>query len=58
MTPSEVKHFYGSLYRFNKETKMSCSSLSNWIKWGYVPLLSQLKIETLTQGKLKADIPR
>lgn len=54
MTPKEVKKYYKTLYRFRKETKMSCSSLSNWLKWGYVPFLSQKRIEELTNGALKA----
>lgn len=55
MTPKDVKKYYKSGYRFHKSTGMSQSSLENWFKWGYVPLLSQLKIEQLTQGDLKAE---
>ena len=55
MTPKEVKKHYKSLYRFNKETGMSCSTLGNWLKWGFVPLKAQMKLETLTDGKLKAQ---
>lgn len=55
MKPEDVKEYYGSLYNFRKLTKMSCNSLFNWIKWGYVPEGSQYKIERLTKGKLKAD---
>jgi hypothetical protein len=55
MTPKEIKKFYGSLYRFNKDTGMSPSSLGNWLKWGYVPFESQGKIEQLTKGLLKAE---
>lgn len=55
MTPEEVKKFYGSLYRFNKTTGMACNSLSNWIRWGYVPLEAQNKLQNLTDGQLKAE---
>lgn len=60
MTPDQVKKKYGSLYRFSKETKMSCCSLSNWLKWGYVPIMSQKKLEKITNGELKSswdDVP-
>ena len=54
MTPSEVKDFYKSFYRFNKQTNMSKSTLLNWCKWGFVPYAAQRKIEILTKGKLEA----
>jgi hypothetical protein len=55
MTPYEVKEYYKSQYMFKKITGMSSGTLGNWLKWGYVPLLSQLKIEKLTNGALKSD---
>lgn len=55
MKPKEVKKYFKSLYRFNKETGMSASTLGNWIRWGFVPVTSQLKIERITNGALKAD---
>ena len=55
MTPKDVKKYYKTLYRFNKATGMSCSTLHNWIKWGFVPLPSQIKIEELTEKKLIAE---
>jgi hypothetical protein len=55
MTPEEVKKYYKNGYLFNKETKMSACSFHNWLKWGFVPEGSQLKIEKLTRGLLKAD---
>ena len=55
MTPKQVKKFYKSLYNFNKQTRMSASTLSNWLKSGKIPIGSQLQIERLTEGKLTAD---
>lgn len=55
MTPKEVKKHYKTQYNFRTETGMSAASLGNWLKWGYVPLLSQVKLEQLTDGKLKAE---
>lgn len=57
MSPDDVKQYYGSGYRFNKETGMSHSTLSNWVKWGYVPLVAQTKLQLLTKGLLKAEWP-
>ncbi len=55
MKPTDVLNYYGSQYRFAKETKMSGASLCNWLKWGYIPEASQYKIERLTKGKLKTE---
>lgn len=55
MSPENVLDKYGTKYKFNKETKMAASSLGNWLKWGYVPLGAQLKLERITKGELKAD---
>jgi len=55
MRPEDIKRYYGSNYKFNKSTKMSASTLGNWLKWGYVPLNAQYRIEALTKGKLKAE---
>lgn len=55
MTPKEVKDYFGSAYRFNKETKMSHCTLGNWIKWGFVPEASQYKLERITKGALKTE---
>lgn len=55
MTPQDIQKHYKTAYRFYKETGMSQNSLANWFKWGYVPLNSQVKIERITEGVLKAD---
>jgi len=55
MTPKEVYDYYGSQYKFHKQTGMSQSTLHHWLKWGRVPEESQYKIERLTQGKLKTQ---
>ena len=53
MKPQDVKDLYKSLYNFRKQTGMSCSTLANWLEWGFVPLSAQVKIEKLTNGKLQ-----
>jgi len=55
MTPEEVKEYFSTTYNFQKVTKMSNNTLCNWLKWGYVPYLSQKKIEILTNSKLIAE---
>lgn len=57
MTPQEVLDYYKSYHYFHKHTGMSASSLLNWVRWGYVPLLSQIKIEKISKGALKAEWP-
>lgn len=56
MTPDNVYKFYGSQYRFHKETGMSHNSLGNWLKWGFIPEDAQYRLERITGGKLKAKI--
>lgn len=56
MTPIEVYKYYGSGYRFAKETKMAESNLNYWFKKGYVPVNSQARLHRLTKGKLKIDL--
>ena len=56
MKPKEVKKFFGTFESFHLETGMSTMSLHNWIKVGYIPILSQIKLEKLTDGQLKASL--
>lgn len=58
MTVEELKIYFGSSYHFKKVTGMSASSYLNWCNWGYIPIVSQIKLERLTKGGLKADFPR
>ncbi|HWW39657.1 hypothetical protein [Pedobacter sp.] len=55
MRPKEVYRYYKSSYAFNKETGMSRATLGNWLKWGYVPLKSQVKLQRLTKNDLMAE---
>lgn len=54
MSPDDVKRFFKTGYAFRAKTKMSANSFANWMKLGFVPFLSQKKIEKLTCGALKA----
>ena len=56
MTPKQVRRYYdNSCAKFHKRTGMSTGSLQNWLRWGFVPMLSQRKLEKLTNGELAAD---
>lgn len=55
MKPNDVLNYYKSQYNFHKETKMSPSTLGNWLKWGYVPENAQYKLERITKGALKTQ---
>lgn len=55
MKPKDVYKYYGSQYRFRKETGMSATTLSNWLKWGFVPENAQYKLERITNGALKTQ---
>lgn len=54
MTPQDLQDYFKTGYNFSKLTKMAESSYHNWFKWGYIPYLSQKKIEMLTNKALKA----
>lgn len=56
MTVDDVIKYYGSSYKFHKQTPFSHGAFFQWKKKGRVPLLSQLKIEKLTNGELKANM--
>lgn len=55
MTPEDVKKYYGSQYRFNKETGMAVNTLGNWLRLGRVPANAQYRLESLTKGALKTE---
>lgn len=54
MTLDEVKNYFVTGYGMKKMIGMSSNNISNWECLGYVPIQSQMKIEKLTNGSLKA----
>ena len=56
MTLDDIKCFFGTSYNFNLATGWSHSCYRNWRLKGYVPIKSQLLLEQLTMGKLKASL--
>ena len=56
MTLDEVKDEYGTSYRFNMVTGWSHSCYRHWEQKGFIPIKTQMKLEELTGGKLKASL--
>jgi len=60
MTTQDLIDYFGNAYRFAKATsltphKMTAQSFHNWVKAGRIPKPSQLLIEKITNGELKAE---
>lgn len=56
MTIEDVLSYYGTGYNMNKVTGLAASNVVRWKKFGYVPILTQMRIEKLTHGALKASL--
>lgn len=56
MKLEDVKDFYGNSYQFSKKTGMDHANYLNWQKKGFIPIKTQLRIEKMTNGMLKADL--
>ena len=55
MNLDDVIEHFGNSYQFSLKTKMSASNYWNWKAIGYIPFISQLRLEHLTKGALKAN---
>lgn len=56
MTIDEVMAYYGTAYYLEKKTGISHNTVTNWKRIGYIPIITQMKIESLTLGKLEASL--
>lgn len=56
MTIDEVERYFGSLYMVAKNTKYSHSTAYAWRRNGFIPIKTQMEIESLTKGALKANL--
>lgn len=57
MTLEEVKGFFGDTsYMFCKLTGMHHNAYRNWARLGYIPIKTQMRLERITGGKLKASL--
>ena len=50
------KCFGKSCYAFSKNTGMSPASYGYWRKLGYIPILTQIKLQKMCDGKIKANL--
>lgn len=55
MTLDDIKKYFGSSYKFSQATGMAHTNFVNWHRKGFVPYLTQGKIERFTGGALVAD---
>ena len=56
MTIDEVLEYYGTAHRMERKHGLSHNNINNWRKYGYIPITTQMKIERLTEGDLKASL--
>lgn len=56
MTIDDVYNHYKSGRQMQIKTGLSHSNFQNWRERGYIPIATQMKIERLTDGALKADL--
>jgi len=56
MTLDDLKGHYKNSYDFEKQTGFSHVNYSNWKRKGYIPIVTQLRIERVTKGLFKADV--
>lgn len=55
MTPDQVIKHFGTQAAAAEALGIGQPAVSNWVARGVVPSVSQLKLEMVTGGKLKAD---
>lgn len=55
MTLDDLRDYFKSKLQFEIQTGLARQNWHGWIKKGYIPLVSQQRLESLTDGKLKAN---
>ena len=55
MKIEDVYEYYGSAYKAAQALGVSQQAISKWVKRDCVPIDSQIKLEKITKGALKAD---
>lgn len=55
MTFEEVKAHYGSVRAIAQALQLSSQAIYQWPE--QIPLVNQVRLEQLTQGALKAEVP-
>lgn len=54
MTPNQVVKHFGSVSAASRSLGISRAAIANWKRRGFVPRLSQRRIQLETNGDLKA----
>jgi len=54
MTIEEFKAYYGNGYQFSRRTGLGATSFHSWVARGYIPIASQVRLEKITDGGLRA----
>lgn len=55
MTLDDLKNHFGNGARFQEKTGMSHANYVHWNKIGYIPILTQMRLQKLTGGTLQAN---
>jgi hypothetical protein len=59
MTVDEVHAYFDHNWaNVCRELKLGVNTYQGWIKRGYIPMATQLKIEKQTQGKLQSELTK
>jgi hypothetical protein len=58
MTVDDIINFYGSALVFCKKTGIAAKTYYNWKSKGFIPEMSQMRVEYLSGGALKADLSK
>lgn len=56
MRLDDLERYFGSSYMFHKKTGMQHTNYINWRRKGFIPIKTQMRIEEITNGVLKADL--
>ena len=56
MKYDDLIKYFGSGYKVSLDCNISAGAPYNWKKQGYIPIKTQMLIEKLTKGELKADL--
>lgn len=56
MLLEELRDFYGTYAQMARELSLGSSTYRGWRAKGYIPLISQARIERETKGRFKLDI--
>lgn len=51
----ESVKFFGSGNKLCKALGLARQNLTDWRRKGYIPMIQQMRLERVTEGKLRAD---